>query len=200
MYFYLDYVNIPLGAMEIHDNRWGSPYEESPLQADASVEHALHRTTSLTAHRHAAAEQIAWIVGFTQFLVAVDLQELFHLRTMVQRPIRHNWWKGWFTHCKSHNIIICVLLQVQYPVLAGKSPMVCGNFITRVHLYSLCDYIRSNILLFACIYGIETFGPFSEQYIEDFFYILMLLGGTERGRDDPYHPSFAQSVTSIPAA
>lgn len=77
--------------MEVHDNRRRAPYEEPPLQADAGAEHALRGAAPPAAHRHAAAEQAARALGAAQLPPALHIQELFHLRAMVQCSLRYYW-------------------------------------------------------------------------------------------------------------
>lgn len=80
--------------MEVYDNRRGSSYEEPSLQTDSSIEHALHCTAPPTSDRYPATEQAARVVGATELLAALYLQELLHIRTMVQRAFRHYRRKG----------------------------------------------------------------------------------------------------------
>lgn len=64
--------------MEIHDYRRGSPYEEPPLQADPSAEHALRGAAPPPADRHSPAEQAARTLGPPELPPAVYIQKLLY--------------------------------------------------------------------------------------------------------------------------
>ena len=85
-------------SLEVHDLWRGSPHEEPPLQADPGAQHSLHRPAPPAAHWHASTEQATRAVGAAQLPATLHLQVLLHIRAVVQRTLRHNWWKGTSIH------------------------------------------------------------------------------------------------------
>ena len=63
-------------SLEVHDHWWGSPHEEPPLQANPDSQHVLYIQQSIAADRHAAAEQVAGVVGLAQLLAAIYFPRL----------------------------------------------------------------------------------------------------------------------------
>lgn len=81
-------------SLEVHDRGRRPPDEEPPLQADPGAEHALLGPAPSAAHRNAAPEQAAGALGAAQLPAAHHLQELQHLRAVVQRTVCHDRGKG----------------------------------------------------------------------------------------------------------
>lgn len=113
--------------MEVHDHRRGPPHEEPPLQADAGAEHALRGAAPPAAHGHAAAEQAARAVGAAQLPAALHLQELLHLRAVVQRALRHYRREGIYQ-------LFSKFLCTRFPTLLSSS-----IFLIERHLFIVLD-------------------------------------------------------------